>query len=278
MDWGIQEAGIEIQQSLEYEPNCIETLKLNYGHKVISSDMRDQTVLDQVYADILIGTYPCNKYSTIGDIHGTRTGDELFLHFFRHIVLAEPEAFIVENVPGMKKFKVAMEAIVEIPQYFTYVFCPLNAMEFGLPQKRARLIIFGTRKDFNFRPPTGYKRIPFSSIIEENPEVTQTKGLIDRMKGKYRDKPIITDPSDPNAVAPTAVAHYHKDRGTRVVADPKFPMGVRPYSVREYARLQGVPDSFKFAGSTNEQYKQIGNGVAVPMAQWCGTELVRYFN
>ncbi len=59
--------------------------------------------------------------------------------------------------------------------------------------------------------------------------------------------------------------------------DPRFPEGVRPYSVREYARLQGVPDSYRFAGTTAEQYRQIGNGVAVPVGEWAGQEIKRYF-
>jgi len=52
---------------------------------------------------------------------------------------------------------------------------------------------------------------------------------------------------------------------------------MRPYSVREYARLQSVPNTFRFAGSTAEQYHQIGDGVAVPVGEWAGRELVCYF-
>lgn len=54
-------------------------------------------------------------------------------------------------------------------------------------------------------------------------------------------------------------------------------MGVRPYSVREFARLQGVPDWFEFNCSDTEAYKQIGNGVSVPVGEWIGNEMNRYF-
>jgi DNA (cytosine-5)-methyltransferase 1 len=97
------------------------------------------------------------------------------------------------------------------------------------------------------------------------------------MCGKYRDKPIISDAARGD-IAPTCVAHYAKDVSTRLVADKRFAHGVRPYSVREYARLQGVPDSFTFAGTARQQYRQIGNGVAVPVGEWAARELVRYFN
>ena len=62
------------------------------------------------------------------------------------------------------------------------------------------------------------------------------------------------------------------------MVDRRFPHGVRPYTVREYARLQGVPDTFAFGGSDNDAYRMIGNGVSVPVGQWIGCEIVRYFN
>ena len=101
--------------------------------------------------------------------------------------------------------------------------------------------------------------------------------VIKRLAGAYRDRPIISDPKRGD-IAPTCVAHYAKDLSTRLVADEGFPHGVRPYTVREYARLQGVPDSFTFCGSDNDAYRIIGNGVSVPVGQWIGTEILRYFN
>jgi DNA (cytosine-5)-methyltransferase 1 len=61
------------------------------------------------------------------------------------------------------------------------------------------------------------------------------------------------------------------------VADRRFPHGARPYTVREYARLQGVPDTFSFAGGDMAAYRMIGNGVSVPVGRWIGAEIRRYF-
>jgi DNA (cytosine-5)-methyltransferase 1 len=47
---------------------------------------------------------------------------------------------------------------------------------------------------------------------------------------------------------------------------------------REYARLQGVPDTFTFAGGANNAYRMIGNGVSVPVGEWIGREIKRYFS
>lgn len=51
----------------------------------------------------------------------------------------------------------------------------------------------------------------------------------------------------------------------------------RPYTLREYTRLQGFPDSFRFAGTIRDGYRQVGNAVAVTMAEWVGRQACRYF-
>lgn len=276
-DYGFSLAGIEIIQSLEIDLNCVKTLQANYNHKILHSDIRNETVLSQERSDIIAATYPCTTYSTIADIHGTRTGDDLFLHVFRHIAIEQPEMYIIENVPGMKKFPVVMEAMTRLPNYYINIFCPLDALNW-LPQKRERLILIGTKRRFNIAPPTSTKRILLSDIIDEIPDMKVPDYVVSRINGKYRDKPIISDPSDKDSYAPTCVAHYSKDRGTRLVVDKSHPLGVRPYSVREWARLQGIPDSYILPISDSEAYKQIGNGVPVHMAEWIGRQAIKYFN
>lgn len=276
MDLGLAQAGIDIVQTLEIDQHCVDTLRLNVDSEVKHMDIANILVNDQDDTDMIIGTYPCNKYSPISDIHGTRTGDDLYLHFFRHIALEQPEMYILENVPGMKKFAVTMEAMTKLPDYYVRVWCPVKT-EYWLPQRRDRLILIGTRKPFSFSDPTMSKPVKLKDIIGSHPEVTIEAGITNRLAGKYRDKPIITDPFD-NGIAPTAVAHYAKDRSTRLVVDKSHKLGVRPYTVREYARLMGVPDDYKFAGPERQQYKQIGNGVPVPMARWIGDLAMKYFN
>ncbi len=273
MDLGIQEAGIDILESYEIDEKCCNTLERNFSHKINKADITKITVLDQQDADVYIGTFPCTKYSTAADINGTRTGDDLFLHFFRHIALAQPEMYVVENVPGMLKFKVVMEALTQLPDYYVRIECPIDA-NMWLPQNRKRLILIGSKKPFNnFEYPT-QKRIKLKEIIENNAEVNIPQYVKNRINGKYRDKPIVSDP-DLDDLAPTCVAHYAKDKGTRLIKDGNR---IRPYTVREYARLQGFPDWFIFDGTDNDAYRQIGNAVAVPMGYWVGRQIVKYFN
>lgn len=276
MDLGMMNAGINIVKSLEIDKKCCNTLRKNFNHQIDERDISKITVLDQERTDIIIGTYPCTKYSTIADIHGARTGDELYLHFFRHIALEKPEAYVVENVPGMKKFPIVMEAMSKLPDYYVNIFCPLDT-HLWLPQKRSRLILIGTKKNVMISPPQNSRRIKLSEIIEECPNMEIPEYVQKRMSGAYRDMPIISDP-EKDDIAPTCVAHYAKDLGTRMVKDKSHPLGVRPYTAREYARLQGVPDWFVFDGTDRDAYRQIGNGVSVPVAEWIGNQLMKYFN
>jgi DNA (cytosine-5)-methyltransferase 1 len=248
----------------------------NLPHQVITADLTQRLVSDCLASDAMTFTYPCTKYSTIADIHQTRTGDELYLHALRFMAISRPEVFVIENVPGMRKFPIVMEAMTKMPDYYVTAFCPIKSDKW-LPQRRDRLIIFGSRKPFTWQEPTPPKRITLKSILEKDPDVTLPAAIEARMTGQYRDLPIISDP-EAGDIAPTAVAHYAKDKSTRLLADKRFPMGVRPYSVREWARLQGIPDDFTFNCSDTEAYRMIGNGVSVPVGKWIGEELKRYFN
>ncbi len=279
MEIGLMQSGINLIQSLDLDKEATDCMKKNYhyfSHSILNVDIKDKTILDQPKSDIIVGTYPCTKYSPIADINGTRTGDDLFLHFFRHIAIEMPEMYIVENVPGMRKFKAVMEAMTKLPNYYVNVFCPIDAANW-LPQKRKRLILIGTRKPFIINEPKQSNNRPrLKDLLEKNPEIEMPEYVISRIMGKYRDTPIIVDADLNNALAPTCVAHYAKDLSTRLVKDKNSRYGLRPFSIREYARLQGFPDDFIFENKRSS-YKLIGNAVPVHMGKWVGETALKYF-
>jgi len=280
MEIGLMQAGVDVIQSLDLDPEATASMLSNphyFSHPVLNIDIKDKTVLEQPQSDIIVGTYPCTKYSTIADIHGTRTGDDLFLHFFRHIAIEKPEMYIVENVPGMKKFEVVMEAMTKLPDYYVNIFCPVDAANW-LPQRRKRLILIGTKKSFQISAPQQIKNRPtLKSMLEKDVQIHLPDYVIKRISGGYRDLPIIVDPENISALAPTCVAHYSKDLSTRLVKDKFAEHKLRPFTVREYARLQGFPDDFYFEDKKSS-YRLIGNAVAVDMGRWIGEEVMRYFN
>ncbi|CAM3843767.1 DNA cytosine methyltransferase [Parendozoicomonas haliclonae] len=274
MDAGLTRAGIKIGQAFELDKDACTTYRANFGDHLEQCDLTQKLVLEQDTCDGMVFTYPCTKYSSAGEMHGTRLGDDLFLHALRHLAVARPEFYVVENVPGMAAFPLVMEAMSKMPDYYVQIFAPVEATTW-LPQRRSRLIIVGTKRSFNMRPPEATRPVTLAEIIEDDPRVTYHKSIAKRMNGEYRDRPIISDPAKGD-VAPCAVAHYSKDRSTRLVVDRRYKLGVRPYSVREYARLQGLPDTFHFPVTDNAAMKQIGNGVPEPIGFWVGTELTRY--
>ncbi|EJV1664336.1 TPA: DNA cytosine methyltransferase [Proteus mirabilis] len=127
MDIGLKNAGIQIAQSFELDKDAVKTYRHNLGNHIKHCDITQEMVLEQDSCHGMSFTYPCTKYSTIGDIHGTRTGDELFLHALRHLAVAQPEFYVIENVPGMLAFPIVMETMTKLAGYFIQVFCPVKS-------------------------------------------------------------------------------------------------------------------------------------------------------
>ena len=92
LDIGLMKTGIEIQQSYEIDKDAVKVQEHNLDHEVIQSDLAFKLVEDENHADVIAFTYPCTNYSTIGDIHGGRTGDDLYLHALRHMAARLLEA------------------------------------------------------------------------------------------------------------------------------------------------------------------------------------------
>lgn len=283
IDLGLEKAGIRVKQSLEIDPIAAQTLRANFDHKVLEVDIREKTCLDQFRADIHTLTFPCQFYSTASTINGKETtrvrGDELFLHAFRHVVLLQPEAFIVENVPRMKAHRVVMECFTKLPGYYIQTFCPVNASNW-VPQDRKRLILIATKRKFHIDPPKGLNPLSLADIFEPAPDLEVPNYVTYRMGGRYRDKPIVCDPTGKKGrtIAPTLLANYGSAKGSRVMIDPSHPLGYRQFTVKEYRRLMGVPDEYIICGSERDQYRQVGNGVVSYLAEWAGSALFRYFN
>lgn len=275
IDIGLQDSGVQLGQSFEIDPVCCATARKNFPHSVVQCDLQTKLAFDEAHCDVMVFTYHCNRYSLSSEIHGKRIGDVLYLHAFRHIALKQPELFWVENVPGMKKFPVVMEAMSKLPDYYVQVFCPVKS-ELWLPQRRDRLILVGSRRSFQWNKPISRKRVELKEILERDPAIEIPRYVKKRLRGGYRDLPIISDPKRGD-IAPTCVAHYAKDLSTRLVVDRRSKLGVRPYTVREYARLQGVPDWFLFPCSDPAAYRMVGNGVSIPVGRWIGRETKRYF-
>ncbi len=166
---GFIKNGHEITKAVEIDPSIANTYKLNHPEvNVIVDDIKsvDQSGLFKLgAADLIIGGPPCQGFSMAGARIRTGFIDDprnyLFKHYFNVVKAVKPKAFIMENVKGIKTmqkgdtFKEILK-IFSSPELLDGQAYHLNyrlvkAVEFGVPQKRERIIIIGTLKnDYDF--------------------------------------------------------------------------------------------------------------------------------
>jgi len=313
LEYGFRLAGHDVVVSNEVDPTICSTLRKNFDQEVLETSIHRLSIeklrKDFGQIECVVGGFPCPIYSRAADIHSTRVGvrssnpyatyarlgGDLFLHFWRAVAILQPDVFVVENVPGLLGASIVRETFRNTPcnrnnlgYYYTLYEGILNARDFGLPQERKRYFFVGTVKQadpmsqeevhslfMEIGKVMTKRLLVVNDILEADPDIAMPAYGWRRYYGQTcRDRPIVTE-AGPDAVAPTCVAHYAKDRSTRLV---KVDGKVRPYTTLEYARLQGIPDNVELQGSTSYRYIQSGNAVAVPVAKALATGIKRLVN
>ena len=161
---GFIKNGCTIEKAVEYDSSIANTYKLNHPEvDVIVDDIKNidhSGMFKEGEADIIIGGPPCQGFSMAGArIREGFIGDPrnfLFKHYFNIVKTVKPKAFIMENVKGIQTMQNG-EIFSEIKRIFQdaemldghpYYLYPriVRAVEFGVPQKRERMIIIGINK------------------------------------------------------------------------------------------------------------------------------------
>lgn len=148
----------------EIEKDISIAYKLNHPNvEMLNCDIKDLTeenlkeVLRGQQIDVIVGGPPCQSYSTLGK----RQMDEranLFMQYKRVLNILRPQAFVFENVVGLLSmdkgnlFKLIQEEFVELG--YTLRYKVLDAVDFGVPQHRERVILVGFKSDNPFVYPT----------------------------------------------------------------------------------------------------------------------------
>lgn len=162
---GFIKAGYSVIKALEYDKKIANTYKMNHPDvKMIVDDIQNADTSQYFQsgeADIIIGGPPCQGFSMAGARNRNGFIDDprnyLFKHYFNIVKLVKPKAFVFENVKGIKSMKNG-EVFNEILRYFSSTelldgepfnlyYRVVNAADFGIPQKRERMIIVGVRKE-----------------------------------------------------------------------------------------------------------------------------------
>ncbi len=220
--------------------------------------------------DVLYAGFPCQPFSIIGDKKGfSDTRGTLFFNIARIISEKRPKAFILENVKMLvghdkgKTLKTILRVFKDLGYYVDYRV--LNALNYGLPQKRERVIIVGYYKPILFQWPTpSIKRTSLKDLLEEN--VDEKFYVSDRIKNKRLNSHISKhEVSIWHENKAGHISSYDFSCALRAGASHNYLLvnGIRRLTPREMLRLQGFPDSFKIVVSDAQTRKQAGNAVPV---------------
>lgn len=157
---GYSMAGFRELLAVEWDDNAVQTFKLNFPEvpiyhgdigKLSVDEVLQLTGLKPGELDVLDGSPPCQGFSTAGKREFGDTRNQLFREYVRLLRGLRPKAFVMENVSGMVKGKMKLifaEVLRELKASGYAVKARLlNAMYFGVPQSRERMIFIGVRDD-----------------------------------------------------------------------------------------------------------------------------------
>lgn len=273
------ELGYRCVFSSEWDQYAQQTYMANFGEMPFG-DITKEAIKRHIpkHFDILLAGFPCQAFSIMGkmkgfdDIRGT-----MFFEVATILSSHKPEVILLENVKQLtthdhgKTFSVILGTLKDLG--YNVKWSILNALDFGLPQKRERVIIVGFRnkknyEKFNFE----FEKKPYNlnDILEPDDRVSASLFISDRIFAK-RKKQIegkkIFYPSiwHENKAGNVSILDYACALRTGASYNYLLVNGRRRPSSRELLRLQGFPDSYKVVVSHGEIRKQTGNSVAVPM-------------
>lgn len=279
---------------------------------------------------LVSGGPPCQPFSTAGHRHSLADPrGSLFIEYVRLVRELQPRFFVMENVRGLlsaairhrplrergsgfpplspeelrgSAFAVVLEELGGLGYRLDSGL--LNAAAYGVPQKRERLVIIGSRdgEAVSLPAPThGEGLLPFVTVREAwaglddpRPEFPPYPPLRARYLalvppgGNWRDLPPEMQQAAMGGAYTSGggkVGFYRRLSWERpaptVTTSPAqkatemcHPEALRPISVREAARLQQFPDDWFFAGGLADRYRQIGNAVPVGLGRAVGRALM----
>ena len=247
-----------------------DTYNNNIGSHIVCGDIQDCMDSLPDSADIILGGFPCQDVSINGKQqreNGTRT--ILYKNMIEAIEALKPTVFVAENVKGLlsSEFGEQILSDFQIPGY-SLSYRLYLASDYGVPQRRTRLIIVGVRceKPFVHPPPALMQETTCKDAIGDLADMGWCEER-DHIWSRAKRSPEQGNRSiKANAPSTTIRAEHHGN----VQWHYELP---RRISLREQARLQSFPDSFQFSGGMRETERQIGNAVPPVMAWHIAREI-----
>jgi len=285
LTYGFAKEGFNILFGVEHDVYAAKTYAANFAHPILNADIKtldaDKLAQEHGFADIVIGGPPCQGFSMAGKRDNTDPRNSLFMDYLRFVKAFQPKYFVMENVPGILTMKTSTGTFVKdiiaeevVKLGYSLKSKILLAADYGVPQKRRRVIFLGWRNDVpepSHPEPTHEKatHVCMRDVLLPKGEVPQkyyhSKKMIDGfIKRKAANEANgrgfgaqIVKLDEP---CYTISARYYKDGSDALVkySDTE----IRRLTEKEAARVQSFPDTFVFPVSGVQTYKQIGNAVA----------------
>jgi len=273
---GFEAHGCECVFSSEWDTDAQKMYAANHGDKP-HGDITQIAPEDIPDHDILLGGFPCQPFSIIGKSLGfADTRGTLFFNIEEILRVKKPYAFMLENVKQLRSHDSGRTLIVikeklEALGYFVHIKV-LNALDFGLPQKRERIIIVGFKEDidFSFPIPLGSYKL-LSQILEPDNDIDISY---------LANEKIVANRLEKIKKAYSTPSIWHENKGGNISALPYscalragasynylLVNGKRRLTSREMLRLQGFPETFKIVVSYQAMRKLTGNSVAIPVIE-----------
>lgn len=270
--------------ALDIDNKALNTHRLNFQcDNVVCGDICEIDTKDIPEHDVLVGGFPCQSFSTVNptkDPFDDRAN--LYKQMVRIAKEKQPKVFIAENVKGLltlHKGSIIAKVIRAFEEAGYIVKKQLiRCADYGVPQKRERVIIVGIRKDIQHDyifpdAPNENNWQPLSVAvhnlaIEDQKYYFSEKAVQGMKNAKNNMKRGLAQ--NLNEPCLTVTSHLAKvslnSRDPVLLVDPEKEL-YRRFTPREAARIQSFPDSFQFAGSETDAYRQIGNAIP-PVMFW----------
>lgn len=245
----------------------------NFGERP-DGDITKVNAADIPDFDVLFAGFPCQAFSIIGKREGfeDKTRGTLFFDIARIVKEKKPRAFVLENVKQLashndgKTIQTIMETLRdELGYYVEYKV--LNALDYGLPQKRERILIVGYKDPFVMTWPAPIKNgKTLKDILEDqvDQKYFASDEIINKRKAAHTS---MYHPAIWHENKSGNISSYPYSCALRAGASYNYLLvdGERRLTPREMLRLQGFPDSFKIVVSDCQARKQAGNSVPIDM-------------
>lgn len=152
LDLGFRWAGFDIVWAIDCDKDACMTYEKNLGGRILCEDISAVDFDDVPDCDIMIGGPPCQAFSLIGKRDFTDRNFVMIWEFVRAVREKMPHAFVMENVPGLRSAKDSLgRNVLELflkrmrGLGYSLTFSVVNAADYGVPQRRKRLVVLGSR-------------------------------------------------------------------------------------------------------------------------------------